>query len=94
MEDRAFLRAVARGHVQGVFFRRFVYDCAVRLGLTGQVRNLPDGASVETLAEGERRRLEELVRHLWQGPPGAVVRAVDVVWGPYEGRFRGFRVVE
>jgi len=38
------LTATVQGRVQGVFFRDFVNRWARELGLTGYVRNLPDGA--------------------------------------------------
>lgn len=92
MDTSARVRAVARGRVQGVFFRRFVYDAALRLGLTGEVRNLPDGRSVETVAEGPQQRLEELLRLLRQGPPGALVEGVEVAWEPARGEYTTFRI--
>ena len=50
MEARA--RILITGLVQGVFFRREMTDLARRLGISGWVRNLPNGR-VEALAEGE-----------------------------------------
>ena len=60
------------GLVQGVGFRWFVREKARRLGLSGWVRNLPDG-SVEVIAAGEGAQLELLKEELRRGPPGAVV---------------------
>jgi acylphosphatase len=91
MEERA--RILITGQVQGVFFRREVTDLARRLGISGWVRNLPDGR-VEALAEGERARLDELIRFCHVGPRGAVVRKVEVVWSDYSGEFRGFRITK
>lgn len=65
------------GRVQGVFFRAATEAAARRLGLTGWVRNLPDG-SVELLACGEETKLGELEQWLWQGPPRARVERVQV----------------
>ncbi|MBI3777455.1 MAG: acylphosphatase [Gammaproteobacteria bacterium] len=64
------------GRVQGVFFRAATEAAARRLGLTGWVRNLPDG-SVELLACGEETKLEKLEQWLWQGPPRARVEQVQ-----------------
>ena len=91
MEARA--RILITGLVQGVFFRREVTDLARRLGISGWVRNLPNGR-VEALAEGEKTRIEELVRFCHVGPPGAVVRKVEVEWSDYSGEFRGFRITK
>ena len=68
-------------------------DLARRLGVTGWVRNLPDGR-VEAIAEGEKSRLDDLVRFCHKGPPGAVVRKVDVEWSDHSGEFRGFRIAK
>ena len=91
MEARA--RILITGLVQGVFFRREATDLARRLGISGWVRNLPDG-KVEALAEGERARLDELIRFCHIGPRGAVVRKVEVEWSDYVGEFRGFRITK
>ena len=68
-------------------------DLARRLGISGWVRNLPDG-KVEALAEGERARLNELIRFCHVGPRGAVVRKVEVEWTDHSGEFRGFRITK
>jgi acylphosphatase len=91
MEARA--RILITGLVQGVFFRREITDLARRLGILGWVRNLPDGR-VEALAEGDKARLDELIRFCHVGPRGAVVRKVEVEWSDYSGDFRGFRITK
>jgi len=91
MEARA--RILITGLVQGVFFRREMTDLARSLGISGWVRNLPNG-KVEALAEGEKKRLDELIRFCHVGPPGAVVRKVEVEWSDYSGEFRGFRITK
>jgi acylphosphatase len=88
----ARLEAVVHGRVQGVFFRRGTADEARRLGLTGTVRNLPDG-TVRVLAEGKRDALQTLLAWLRRGPEFAAVESVDVVWREASGAFRGFRIV-
>jgi acylphosphatase len=66
------------GRVQGVFFRAGTRDEALRLGLTGWVRNSRDGA-VEVLACGADDALAALERWLWQGPPSARVEGVEAM---------------
>jgi acylphosphatase len=89
MDARA--RIVITGLVQGVFFRREITDLARRLGIVGWVRNLPDGR-VEAIAEGEKSKLEELIRFCNVGPSGARVRRVDVEWSDRTGELHGFRI--
>ena len=66
------LHVCVTGSVQGVGFRWFVRERARRLGLTGWVRNLPDG-TVEVAASGPEGQLELLRGELLRGPRGAVV---------------------
>jgi acylphosphatase len=70
-------RLVVRGHVQGVFFRETTRREAERRGVTGWVRNQPDG-SVEAVLEGEAEAVERVIERCRSGPPGARVDAVDV----------------
>ncbi|MBI2288454.1 MAG: acylphosphatase, partial [Chloroflexi bacterium] len=78
--------------VQGVYFRAFVCSHAKGLGLTGYVRNLPGGETVEVQAEGERKRLERLIGYLEVGPPGARVEKVSADWSEYTGSYIGFSI--
>jgi acylphosphatase len=91
MADLTRARIRVRGLVQGVAFRQSAADEARRLGLEGWVKNLADG-SVEAEAQGERARVEALVRWCRRGPPAAMVEGVEVDWGaPAEG-LGAFRV--
>ena len=91
MNELASLQAIVYGYVQGIFFRAFVSRQASELGLTGYVRNLPEGA-VEVNAEGERNRLEKLIGYLKVGPPGARVQKVITSWSEYKGSYSGFSI--
>jgi len=91
MNDLASVQAVVYGRVQGVFFRAFASRQAKRLGLSGYVRNLPDGA-VEMQAEGERKKLEELIGCLKVGPPAAKVERVKTNWLEYTGSYSDFNI--
>ena len=91
-DDRARLRLIVRGRVQGVFFRRATMDEARSLGLTGWVRNHHSGEEVEILAEGLRRNLQMLWAWAHTGPPGARVENVTEEWSDYRGEFTLFRV--
>jgi acylphosphatase len=82
--------AVVRGRVQGVGFRDFVASRARGLRITGYVRNLPDYASVEVLAEGPRGALDRLVDHLHRGPGMSRVDRVDLEWREAIGEYKSF----
>ncbi|MBK9169463.1 MAG: acylphosphatase [Bryobacterales bacterium] len=69
-------RYVVRGRVQGVGFRAFVQQSAVRIGVRGYTRNLDDG-SVEVYATGTSRQLSDLAARLWTGPRFSDVRGVE-----------------
>ena len=88
----AALRAVVRGRVQGVGFRDYVLTRAGYLRLNGYVRNLPDGRSLEVVAEGPRSDLEQLLSYLREGPRLARVDAVETDWGEPTGAYEGFGV--
>ncbi|MFA5374184.1 MAG: acylphosphatase [Dehalococcoidia bacterium] len=92
MSNRSALRAIVYGLVQGVNYRYFVQRHAEAIGLTGYAKNLDDG-SVEVFAEGEKDKLAQLVAKLKAGPRAARVERVDVEWGEYSGKYRGFDIV-
>ena len=60
------LHIIVEGRVQGVYFRAFTRDQAVKLDLTGWVRNRPDG-SVEALVEGDKASVEQMEQWFYQG---------------------------
>ncbi|MCD6428128.1 MAG: acylphosphatase [Desulfurococcales archaeon] len=86
---RAHLRIY--GLVQGVFFRSTMKHVAYRLGVTGWVRNLPDG-SVEAVVEGPEDKVRKIIEWAHRGPPLARVEKVEVTWEEYKGEFRDFRI--
>jgi acylphosphatase len=77
--SEARARAVVRGRVQGVFFRAETRDRARSLGLSGWVRNAPDG-SVEAVFEGDRERIESMLAWCRRGPSLARVDDVQADW--------------
>ncbi len=89
MAARAHL--VVRGRVQGVWYRGSMEEEAARLGVSGWVRNRPDG-SVEAEIEGERAQVDALVAWARHGPPGARVGDVSVEWIAPTGARDGFAV--
>jgi acylphosphatase len=88
--DRLELRIT--GRVQGVGYRWHAREEALRLELTGWVRNRTDG-SVQLVAEGERVPLTALAGWAGRGPTGARVEMCDAVWSAAAGKLVGFRIV-
>jgi acylphosphatase len=92
MTNLASLHVFIHGLVQGVFFRSFISEKATALGLTGWVRNLPNGSEVEVQAEGSESNLRKLLGHLKTGPSGAEVADVVIDWGEYSGNYSKFEI--
>lgn len=81
-------RFLVSGRVQGVGFRAATRSEALRLGLTGQARNLRDG-NVEVIACGDEPAIDTLATWLHRGPPGA--RVDGVTREPWDGEpMKGF----
>jgi acylphosphatase len=64
-----------RGRVQGVGYRYFTQRIALRLGVRGWVRNLPNG-DVEVHAEADSATLADFRRELERGPSSSGVDEV------------------
>ena len=78
------------GRVQGVWFRGTASEQASRLGVSGWVRNLPDGR-VEAVYEGPPAAVGELVTWTQHGPDRALVTKVEIHDEAPKGE-RGFSV--
>lgn len=76
MSEKMSIHCFVSGLVQGVWFRANTKDQAMQLGLSGWVRNLPDGR-VEVLACGEKEQLIQLYQWLQKGPEKAQVTNVS-----------------
>lgn len=70
-------KLIISGNVQGVFFRRFIYEHATRLGLNGYVMNAEDG-NVEAVFEGDEGKLKKIIEICKKGPPAAKVESVKI----------------
>ena len=84
-------RVVVSGRVQGVFFRDSCRNEARSAGLTGWVRNTPEG-QVEAWFEGEQEPVDRLVAWCRDGPSSASVDDVEVFDEDPAGE-TGFRVL-
>ncbi|WP_394202231.1 acylphosphatase [Shewanella waksmanii] len=86
------LRVTVAGKVQGVFFRRYTFDKAVGLGLTGYVSNL-DSGDVEVLVQGGEGPTQAMVDWLYQGSPMSRVDAVYIEEDEAEDIYLDFNII-
>lgn len=70
------IHAIISGTVQGVFYRASTQNEAKKMGLTGFVRNLPDG-TVEVEVQGESEDVDRLLSWCRQGPPDSEVTRIS-----------------
>jgi acylphosphatase len=89
--DDVGVRLIFTGRVQGVYFRASTKEEALRLGLCGWVRNLPDGR-VEAWVEGDRQAVGQLLEYCQDGIPNALVDMVDMEEGPSTGDHPSFEI--
>ncbi len=80
VERMAIKRAkiIVHGTVQGVYFRDYAKAEALKLGLSGWVKNLKNGKSVETVIEGEYKEVVQMIKWLKKGSPGSVVTSIEI----------------
>jgi len=83
-----------KGRVQRVGYRDFVSEIADKMGITGSVQNLPDGKSVEIIAEAEKKVLEEFLKLLWaKGDSSIKVMKIDVEYQPPRRDYDFFEII-
>ena len=85
------VRLIIEGRVQGVWFRDSTRRQAVRLGVSGWVRNRPDG-TVEVLAKGPEDQVQKLVAWCHHGPTAARVSHVHEYPDEGVGEFDAFDI--
>ena len=83
---------IIEGVVQGVFFRANTREKAERNSINGWVRNRPDD-TVEAVFEGDEEAVKNLIEWCHHGPPGAVVKNVNIDWQDYKDEFKNFTVI-
>lgn len=91
MNGKARVHIIVKGLVQGIFFRVGAKEKARQLGITGWVRNL-DSGKVEIVAEGEKKKLEELVEWCNKGPSSARIEEIKTEWQSCKAEFKNFDI--
>lgn len=91
MSDKTRTHLFISGLVQGVFFRANTAQKAKQLGLTGWLKNLPDGR-VEAVFEGEKEKINQIIEWAKEGPSSAQVNDVEVENEEYKDEFNNFEI--
>ncbi len=86
------VRIIVSGYVQGVFFRHSAKQQAEQLDLVGWVKNNPDG-SVEALAQGEKKALDDFINWCKKGPSFAKVEKIEVKWNEKSENYDQFEII-
>lgn len=87
------LRILVYGRVQGVNFRNMAKDFAGKIKVKGSVRNREDG-SVEIVAQGESKSLDEFIKWLNSNPGLSKVERIENVGIDGKKRFRDFEILK
>ncbi len=77
--------------MQGVYYRSYASDEAIKLGITGWVRNTSDGR-VEAVFEGDDDAVRRMIDWCRVGSPSSRVENVEVAWEEASGEFDSFEV--
>jgi acylphosphatase len=85
------VRAIFKGHVQGVFFRHYTQQKALEEGVKGWVKNRYDG-TVEAVFEGAEESVNRVVAWCRYEQPYAKVSAVELKREKYTGEFVDFKI--
>ena len=85
-------KATVSGKVQGVWFRDSTQEEAIKLKVTGWVKNIP-GGMVYLEAEGEENNLKSLERWIHIGSPHSRVDKVDLQWIVPTNKYSTFKVI-
>jgi len=91
MTEKIRVHIFVSGLVQRVFFRANTVETARKLGITGWVRNSPNG-QVEAIFEGDRENIQKMIEWAKKGPPSAQVDGIKVDWQEYKGEFNNFEI--
>lgn len=83
------VKIIVSGKVQGVFFRRYTCEEAIKLGLRGYVKNLVT-KDVEIVAQGDDAQVDQLIEWAKIGSPASEVKHIQLEIMPHDDEFEGF----
>lgn len=85
------VRVYIFGIVQGVFFRNFIKENAVKLNVKGYVRNKDDG-SIEIWLEGNSGDVNKMIEICKTGPKNSMIKRLDIIDEHFQG-MKNFKVL-
>ena len=85
------VKLTVSGKVQGVFFRHYTRQQALKLGLRGYVKNLVNG-DVEIVAQGNSPQVDRLIEWAKSGSPAAEVSNLKLEIMSNEDEFPDFAI--
>lgn len=91
MDEKVRVHIIVSGRVQGVYFRNHTQKQAIKLNVSGWVKNLEDGR-VEAMFEGEKEQVEKMINWAQRGPLFARVKELKVERQDYRGEFDSFEI--
>lgn len=92
-EDKIIqLKTIVKGHVQGIGFRWTSHHIAIRLGVSGTVRNLPDG-SVEIISQGNKNLLQTFLNTIKEEIGTNHITTMESSLTTPEMHLDGFRII-
>ncbi len=80
------------GKVQRVGYRRHILDSAQETGLTGYIKNLPDG-SVEIFIQGEEKKILKFLETMKQPPPIVKIRETKKKEAQIKPEIKRFKII-
>lgn len=83
------LTLTIHGVVQGINLRSMIKVQALALGLSGYVMNQPDG-TVLVEAEGEKEKMEELMKWLNTKPGNCQIYRMEDIWNEATDQYDDF----
>lgn len=91
MTGKARAHVFVSGRVQGVFFRAETKKAADSFGVSGWVKNLPDGR-VEAVFEGDEYSVKKTLAWCHRGPEYSHVDEVEIAWEAPRGEYEKFEI--
>lgn len=91
-QDVFEMHAIVKGNVQGVGLRAKTRYYAMTMGITGTVRNLPNG-TVEIYAHGSKKKLEEMMERLKEEVDSGQIEEAAIEYFPIENPYDDFKII-